>query len=82
MTFTPTVPNTPGGPTKTFVPTPTPCFVTPTPPPAVGGVALGGDLALGESGETARKLWLAVLGAIAVALSGSAWYAHKRWIRR
>ncbi len=92
---TPTPTNTPGGLTKTptitgtpcrvkltSTPTPLPPTITPTPPLAVGGVALGGGLAPGENDEAARTLWLAVLVAIAVALSGSAWYAHKRWIRR
>ena len=75
---TPLPTNAPGGATKTPTVTATPCFVTPTPPPAIGGVALRGGLAPNEPSETARVLWLGVLSAITIALAGSAWYARRR----
>ncbi len=79
---TPLPTNAPGGPTKTPTATPTPCSVTPTLPSAVGGVALGGGLALGENNETVHTLRFAVLGAITVALGGAAWWARRRrWIK-
>ncbi len=54
---------------------------------AVGGIAADPDLRAlplktGSPGGRSASFLAGVMAAIAVALSGSAWYAHKRWIRR